>query len=269
VTDTRWQVAAYIFVSMVLWMVAAQLFRRQTSIAWIRTLKEGWAASILRFVYFVGLPYAALILGVMPGRYMGLVGLERWPAEQSSLAGLGSVSGARQALSQIQGSLSLVILDWLPDVGKVAGLAVVMMLLLSATWLGYGYLRRSVISGLGTNLPSPPKEMSLSAVQAAYQAIHWSFYRGAVWLLVDDLYLAVVGGILLVGGELMLDSGWSDKSQQALWREAHLIDASILVATSVLFLFVPNLWLLLPIHWLLAVVSRRMVALQWQVAASS
>jgi hypothetical protein len=34
----------------------------------------------------------------------------------------------------------------------------------------------------------------------------------------------------------------------------------------VLFLFVPNLWLLLPIHWALAVVSQRMLALQWRAA---
>lgn len=267
--DTRWQVAAYIFVSVVLWMVAAQLFRRRTSISWISTLKEGWAASIMRFVYFVGLPYAALILGVMPGRYMGLVGLERWQAEQSSLTGLGSVSDVGQALSLVQSILFGVILDWLPDVDKVVGLVVIMFLLLGATWLAYGYLRRGVTSDLGINLPSLPGEMRTSVVQTAYQGIHWSYYRGAVWLLIGDLYLAVVGGILLVAGEWILDKGWSDKTQHALWREDSLIDASILIATSVMFLFVPNLWLLLPIHWALAVVSRRMLALQWRAASGS
>jgi hypothetical protein len=269
VIDTRWQVAAYIFVSVVLWMVAAQLFQRRIRISWISTLKEGWAASIMRFVYFVGLPYAALILGVMPARYMGLVGLERWPAEQSSLLGSGFASAVRQALSMVQGSLSGVILDWLPDVEKVAGLVVIMFLVLGATWLGYGYFRRGVISDLGIDLPSLPGEMRTSVVQIAYQGIHWSFYRGAVWLLIGDLYLAVVGGILLVSGEWILDAGWSNKTQHALWREARLVDASILIATSVVFLFVPNLWLLLPVHWVLAVVSRRVLALQWRAASSS
>ena len=72
-TDVRWQLVAYVFVSIVLWMVAAQLARRITGISWIRLLNKGWVASILRFVYYVGLPYAALILGVVPGRYLGLV----------------------------------------------------------------------------------------------------------------------------------------------------------------------------------------------------
>ena len=72
--DTRWQLVAYVFVSIILRMVAAQLSGRRTDIAWVRFLSEGWAASLLRFVYYIGLPYIALILGVVPGRYLGLVG---------------------------------------------------------------------------------------------------------------------------------------------------------------------------------------------------
>ena len=45
---------------------------------------DGWPASILRFAYYVGLPYIALILGVVPGRYLGLVGLNQLAGSQIS-----------------------------------------------------------------------------------------------------------------------------------------------------------------------------------------
>jgi hypothetical protein len=96
-----------------------------------------------------------------------------------------------------------------------------------------------------------------SLVQVIYQAVHWSFYRSAIWLLTDDLYLGVVGGILLVAGEWMLAPRWAERVGQRLAWEELLMDASVLIATSVIFFFVPNLWLLLPVHWLLAMISRR------------
>ncbi|UCC86292.1 MAG: hypothetical protein JSV81_15745 [Anaerolineales bacterium] len=264
-TDTRWQVVAYIFASMVLWLVAAQLVRRRAAIPWIRSLSDGWAASILRFAYYAGLPYAALVLGVVPGRYLGLVG----QARKASPLSFESIPDAWQLLLQVQGSISLVILDWLPDMGKVAGLAILMLLLLSATWLGYAYAWRSVVSSLGIDTVSLRRGEKLSGVRVLYQAIHWSFYRGAVWLLADDLYLGVVGGIVLVIGEWMLVPGRTDRRRHSLSSEVRLLDASVLIATSVIFLFVPNLWLLAPIHWMLAIASRRMAASgQWRLSDS-
>lgn len=256
-TDTRWQLVAYVFVSIILWMVAAQLSRRQTGFAWTRRLaSEGWALPILRFVYYVGLPYVALILGVVPGRYLGLVGLDQLQASRSALGGL---KGG--LLARIRADMSLVILDWLPDVGTLAGLGALTLLLLGITWLGYGYFRHYVVSKLGTHPLSLEGEETRSAIQIVYQAIHWSFYRSAVWLLTGDLYLGVVGGVLLVAAEWVLDPGWTDRTRHALAREGLLIDASVLIGTSAIFFFVPNLWLLLPVHWLLAKASRWMVRL--------
>jgi hypothetical protein len=269
VTDVRWQLIAYVFVSIILSMVAAQLSRGRTGISWIRLLGNGWAASILRFVYYVGIPYAALILGVVPGRYLGLVGPDHLQAGRSPLSGFEFGSNAWQFLSQIRDFISLAVLNWLPSVGTIAGLAVVMFLLLGVTWLAYGYFRHDATSGPTARLLSLPRRKIPPVVQIIYQAIHWSFYRSAVWLLTDDLYLGVIGGILLVGAEWMLDPGWIDGVHYELSGDERLIDASVLIATSVIFFFVPNLWLVMPVHWLLAIASRRMVALgQFRTAAS-
>jgi hypothetical protein len=249
VIDPRWQLVAYGFLSIVLWMVAAQLARRR-DIPLARRLSTGWAASILRFVYYVGLPYTALVLGVLPGRYLGLIGLDRL---QIGAAG-GAEAGLNiwRLLAQLRDAASLAILDWLPGVGTLLSLGAVMLLLLSVAWLGYSRARRGLSPSPGeADAPSHLPSM----VQVGYQAIHWSFYRGIAWLLTDDLYLAVVGGILLTGVEALLDPGREAGAQ----HEKLLIDASLLIATSVIFLFVPNLWLLVPVHWLLAATSLRWV----------
>jgi hypothetical protein len=250
VVDTRWQLAAYVFVSIVLHIVAAQLSRRRTEIAWVRFLSEGRAVAVVRFVYYIGLPYIALILGVVPGRYLGLVGSGNVQMDGSPL---GSQAGL---LARVRDYLSLVALGWLPDVGVIAGLAAITLFFLSAVWVGYGYFRGKLLSGSGTSLAFPKAGRSPSATQVIYQAVHWSFYRSAIWLLTDDLYLGVVGGIVLVGGEWMLDSGWVNKIRHAHAGEELQTDAGVLIATSVIFFFAPNLWLMLPIHWLLAAASR-------------
>ena len=250
--DTRWQLVAYVFVSINLRMVAGQLIRRRTDIAWVRFLSEGSAASVLRFVYYVGLPYVALILGVVPGRYLGLVGPGRLREP--------TLGPTPTFVAQIRDHLSLVFLTWLPDVGTIVGLGVVVVLFLGVTWLGYAYLRGVVIPGVRVNPASLRDRKDHRVVRVIYLAVHWSFYRGAVWLLTDDLYLGVVGGILLVAAEWMLDSGWVAGVRLVQSRDFLLVDASVLVATSVIFFFVPNLWLLLPIHMLLATVCLRFVA---------
>jgi hypothetical protein len=248
VTDARWQLVAYVFLSIILWMVAAQLARRR-DIPLARRLSTGWAASVLRFAYYVGLPYTALVLGVLPSRYLGLVGLNR--LQTGTVGGVEAGPDAWRFLVQLRDGASLAVLDWLPGVGTLLSLGAIMLLLLSVAWLGYSRARRSGVDGA----PSPRP----SLVQAGYQAIHWSFYRSVAWLLTDDLYLAVVGGILLVGVEWLLDPGRMASVQHAPEAEEPLIDASLLIATSVIFFFVPNLWLLVPVHWLLAAASWRWV----------
>jgi hypothetical protein len=267
--DTRWQLVAYVLVSIILRMVAAQLSRRRTDIAWVRFLSEGWAASVLRFGYYIGLPYIALILGVVPGRYMGLVGLGQ---PQDSLSG--SESGL---LAQIRDYLSLVMLNWLPDVGTVVALGTVTLLFLSVTWLGYAYFRGNVVSsgsgrrsGRRSGASSHRGGYRLGVLhQVVYQAVHWSFYRSAVWLLSGDLYLGAIGGIILVGGEWVLDAEWVHKARHARAGEVLLTDASVLVSTSLIFFFVPNLWLLIPVHWLLVLASRRVVVLGYERAGDN
>jgi hypothetical protein len=257
VTDTRWQLAAYVFVSIVLCMVAAQFSQRRREFPWMRYLSpDGWPASILRFAYYVGLPYIALILGVVPGRYLGLVGLNQLAGSQISSPAGPAGGGLPAFLARLRSDISLLTWSWLPGLPTLIGLALLMLVLLVATWLVYGHVRRRLTSDSAARRLMLPGRLPPRRTHVVYQAIHWSFYRSAVWLLVGDLYLAVVGGILLVVAEWVLQPAPGEGLGYVLSRETLFVDASLLIATAVIFFFVPNLWLLVPVHWLLLKASR-------------
>jgi len=250
--NVRWHVAAYLLASIVLWVVSARVTRQQANGAGMRRLCQSWPAVVLRFAYYVGLPYAALVLGVIPSSYMGLTGLGQLSAPQSD-------PGVHHLLARFRAAASHVVLTWVSDLGTMAGIAAVMGLLLAVVWVGYGLSTRRIALGAdGTSAyPQPPTAPSL--VHISYQAIHWSFYRSGVWLLAGDPYLGVVGGIILIGAEWLLGAGGAEGRRSIFLSEAQMLDITLLIATSVIFYFVPNLWLLIPIHWLLALVSQRMM----------
>jgi hypothetical protein len=238
--DPRHQVIAYLLVAIVLRVVAARLSRSRSAAApWLQRLTGGLPAGLLRFAYYVGLPYITLLLGVLPGHYFGLIGLER-------LASIGDTPAAGHPLSWLRAAFSLLLQAWLPDLGRLAGLSVLMAALLAATWAIYRHYAPANADRRQHQLGHPA-----AFARTAYAALHWSFYRAGLWLITDDLYLAVVGGIVLVLLEAWL-------CRELGGRAA--VDVSLLVATAGIFYYVPNLWLLIPVHWLLARLCWRIVA---------
>jgi cbb3-type cytochrome oxidase subunit 3 len=252
--DVRWQVIAYLLASILLQVVTIRLLAaRRTSLPWAHRLNRGWAAALMRFIYYVGFPYLTLVLGVIPSSYLGLVGLEHLPT-------IANAPGAGSLLSQVRAALSLLLLEWLPGVGRMAGLAALMGLLLGVAWFAYGRARRRSLGDAVAALASIESPSPASFSQTAYAAIHWSFYRAGLWVLVGDLYVAAVCGMVLVGLEWLLSEAGTRAIRPLQAADALAVEASLLVTTATLFYFVPNLWLIIPVHWLLALLSWRVLA---------
>ena len=167
---------------------------------------------MLRFVYFIGFPYVTLVLGVIPARYLGLVGGGRLPQNADALGSSGEISAVR-------GALSGLVLNWMPDLWNMLGVAAILCLVLGANWWGYGRFKRLAVEGKGNVTAhvanDGPVATGVSLVTITYQEVHWAFYRGAVWLLFSNLYLAVVAGIALVAIEWLLSPGNMQKIRQA------------------------------------------------------
>jgi len=205
----------------------------------------------LRLAYYVGFPYVALILGVIPSNYLGLKGLGRLP--QPVQAG-----GRVSALERLRATFSFVLREWVTDLGPALTLLAIVGAILAVSWLVYGRVKRQAYRqariGPVSNLAWHP---ALS--QIIYQQIHWCFYRSAIWTLSGDLYLAAVGGTVLVWAEWFLSPDFIRRVLRVPDAEEPLVDGSLLVATSAVFSIVPNLWLLIPMHWFFSVLSRFMI----------
>jgi hypothetical protein len=163
-----------------------------------------------------------VIAGILPPRFLGLKGLENFVS-----------------INELQKALTLLLLEVLVDGSVVIGVGLIALLLLVGIRLGLAQ------AGLGFGY-------NPSALDTVYDSLHWAFYRAIFWLMSGDLYLGLVWGIAWVLLEWAL-LAWVQKNWPAQ-QQQFLMKTIILILTSVIFFYSPNLWLLWPIHWVMAVI---------------
>jgi len=189
-----------------------------------------WLLEAIRLLYYIGIPYAALLRGVALPRIMGLTDLDWFRG-----IGLGTVLGG--------GNFLLLAL------------------------IGWWYVRAVAA------LPLPARERQRASLEFAgstngwillrdviYLETHWAFYRNATILLFDDYYIGIFLGFLLVTLEWSIDPAWR-KDWSSPWRSVDiLMRSSMAFAMAIIFLFIRNLWLLVPIHWGIEMACHRLLA---------
>ncbi len=183
---------------------------------------------IARFFYIVGLPYVALISGLLSPHLLGLTGIEHF--------GLVDLSAdLPQTLAQIQYATLLMLLEWLLNSHPALITGLTALLILFS--IRIGLIRADI------NLTT---ECQISISDTFYDSLHWGFYRGLYWLLTGDLYLGVIWGIAWVVLEetltVFLQQEWPRH------RTRLLIRLMLLILTSTIFFYSPNLWLVWGLH---------------------
>ncbi len=195
-------------------------------------ISTGWFGKIARFFYFVAIPYVAVIFGIITPSLLGLTGAEYFALINWNGAAL---------TAQIQQATTLTLLDWLMD---SSGAMVVGLTVLFLFWAIWSWLKRVGVTFLITK-PSLPG--------AAYAALHWAFYRAIFWSVTGNLYLASVIGIVFVMLEwslcLWLEKAWQHRQPQ------YLVNSMVLLLTTIIFFYSPNLWLLFPFHLAMITIS--------------
>lgn len=201
------------------------------------------------FLYHVVLPYLALggwwplaqgtsVLGWQPQQGllaladMGLVGLsQQWPATR-----------------------------WLEAAGTGLGLGLLSLLALWLAWVNASRVSR-IERGAGdipnrVSLGFAPRPWWAVLVGGFYLEIHWAFYRGALAVVLHDVYAGVFVGLAAVclewalnpfwrGGVALLEGTTPDAGR--IW-----LNAGLALTSALLFLLTRNLWICLAVHWLLA-----------------
>lgn len=191
--------------------------------------------SAARFFYFVGFPYVAIITGVLPPRFLGLKGLEYFISINLS-------EGWTRTVADLQKAITMLLLEGLVDGRMMIGAGLTALLVLIGLRLG--------LARLGLGLAAGP---NISISDTLYDCLHWAFYRAIFWVITGDLYLGVVWGLAWVMVEGVLVA-WAQKDWP-VQKLYYLTNTIILILTSTIFFYSPNLWLLGLVHLLLVTIT--------------
>ena len=174
----------------------------------------------VRLLYYVGLPFAALVWGqdAVIGRWLGLQPFALFGAPPDAVGGW---------------------LDWVQDAGRAAAQGGAVWLLAEAGRWAY---RRAVPSVPPSPLPSP------SLREAVYHEAHWAFYRNAP-IMTLGVYWGAWAGLLLTAAEAWLNPEWRAGLADVARAPAQLLRAGMAVLSTLLFLTTQNIWLAVLLHW--------------------
>ena len=185
------------------------------------------AAQLLRLVYYLCLPFAALLWGrdAVIGRLLGL--------QSVSFVTLITSNPAAGAVANWT--------DWIRDLGWAGGLAALAWAVLGAGWL---LMRRTF------NRPRPTGQPSgwTSLREAVFHETHWAFYRNGPAVALGPYYGAWMGlGLVIL--EALLNPYWRAGLQDPQLAAGYLVRAGTAVLSAVLFLQTQNLGLAIAAHW--------------------
>jgi hypothetical protein len=149
---------------------------------------------------------------------------------------------------------------WLEAAATGLALAMAGLVALALAWANAN--RR----GAGTWLAFPPCPAWQVILHGLYREVHWAFYRGALAVVLDNVYAGIFGGLALVYLEWSLDPAWRHAWRDPAQAGAPWLAAGLALLSALIFLLTRNLWICLAAHWLVSgtlwVAGRRLAAEQ-------
>ncbi len=179
---------------------------------------------IARLLYFVGVPYAAVLSKSLSPMVLGLTGTS------GPLLGWSSVDWLRQI-----NALLIVGLFTLIPIGLAA----------------------RQMARLGKPLGIDERSAGAIIIDTAYREAHWAFYRAAPLIILNDVYGATLIGLALVGVEMLVTivrNGWG---AQPADRQSWIRQALLLAMSATLFILTRNVWLVIALHIVVELLLKR------------
>jgi len=173
------------------------------------------------FSFYLILPYLAL--GGWPRQpYQGLLSLE-----DVGLVGLSALWPVRR---------------WLEAAGVGLGWGALALVLLGLAWASAN--RRDGRTWVAFS----PSRWWAVLVSVLYLEVHWAFYRGALAIMLDDVYAGAFLSLGLVFLEWTLDPFWRHDWQMESGGAERWLRAALALVITTLFLLTRNLWVCLAVH---------------------
>jgi hypothetical protein len=223
VTDKQLLPVIWVLASMVIAVLTTLAFSPARAAYFRLTVGGRVAEQAGRLVYFVGLPYAALLARSLSPFDLGMAG------NSGPILGWSSVDW----LSQLNNALIIGLLALVP-----IGLAARQM------------ARR------GQPLGVDARSTGATLIDAAYAEIHWAFYRAAPYIILADVYAATLIGLGLVSVELLVTLVRNGLGTQPEDRQSWLGQVLLLAMSATVFIITRNVWLALVLHLVFELVIR-------------
>jgi len=235
---------------------------------WIEKVKSwplgGWLLQLLRFAYYVGLPFCLLLNGDAVERSL------------RHFLGFGIPFGLLMRgvlLPRAMGLGGLTTSEWFAGIGMGIVLGLGAFLLMASGWW---YFTRSLkelpweqvtSSDSEARVGEPAVMVSLPATQAwwvilweaIYAQIHWAFYRAGPIVLLDNYYAGVFLGFLILNLEWWTNPAWRHSWGPVGQRPDVVLRWSLAFVMVIIFLFTRNLWLAIPLHWAIEMGCRHLL----------
>ena len=170
---------------------------------------------IARLIYFVGLPYAALLTQALSPIDMGLAG------------NTGPILGWSSA-------------DWLRHLNAALIVGVLTLLPIS--------LAARQMAHAGRPLGVDERSAGTIIIDGAYAEIHWAFYRAAPLIIIGDVYWATLIGLALVSVEILVTLIRNGLGSQPEDRQSWIGQLLLLAMSATLFILTRNVWLVTVLH---------------------
>lgn len=230
------------------WVLARWERSRAWANRWISSPLFPPILQFFRFVYYIGLPFAALLWG-HDALVERLLGLQILPPLWDSLLS----SDEKLALWT----------RWVGGIGLALFWGLLIWGLLAVIWLSTvdrNRLRQKfapVAEGTeqAENTPSAPakeRALELSAFMALREAIfheaHWMFYRNGPVVALGT-YWGTWAGLGVAVLEAVLNPWWRTALREPTRRPLSLVRAAMAVNSAVFYLRGGNLWLAILLHW--------------------
>ena len=219
----------WVAVTLVVGMLAAQLAHRNLD---VRNMANSLVGEIMLFAYMIGIPFVALILGVVGQDLMGL------------------------GRSRPDAILGFVDIEWIGGLARVAlaGTAVCAVL-----WLMGREQRKN------TNPPA----LLLSLRDTLYDEAHWVFCFSAGALAFNDNYWGVLLGIILVVLEWVVHPRFVNRLGIQHGRQRLLIRSLCLLTSGLIYAGPQNLWLMLLADAVIRILGPRLLQPSRQLPLAS
>ena len=179
-------------------------------------------APLMRALWYIGVPYAALVSGLATPEQFGLT-----------------------------------LIDWRKAAAETAPVVLAaffagVLLLLPLSIAARRHCNSASFPAVQSRaLLSRPWGFSFFLIEALCLQAQWMFYRAAAYDYAGDARTAAGGALALAIAGWALDPRWRSELGRSGAAEDHYLVAALAIVSAILYLTVPNFWMLLATHVLL------------------